>query len=364
MPASTAEKGRKNAFVSAAMIRASVVFPEPGGPQKTREGSGRAERTEERNFPSPRIASWPTNSARVFGRIRSASGAEREAASFSPPRRPGNSGGGLPDEDIFFLFPFRYSIKPAGEYNISHRGSGIGRRFREAGGSMKDSRSTWRSKLNRTFPGRFDRAVRLFLLACVCLFASCATTKVTEAWKDDQFRGTIRKVAVLGVFEKPDTRKIFEDEFADRLKARGVEAVASHKFITDAELPDKDVVIGKIRNLGVDTVFVTRVVDMETEQVTVPGRSYLVPRHYDYYGTYYSHIYYTHIYRPGYTVEEGYAYTETNLYSVSDEKLIWSGRSKTDFSVVPGSRPIPRYELIQGFVKIMIDRLSDDKLIR
>jgi hypothetical protein len=256
------------------------------------------------------------------------------------PTDPGNSGSGAEQRSR--------------KLNIS-----MARRFRENGGSMKNGRNIWRSKVNRTFPGRFDRAVRLFLLACVCLFASCATTKVTEAWKDDQFRGTIRKVAVIGVFEKPDTRKIFEDEFADRLKARGLEAVASHKFITDAEMPDKDVVIGKIRDLGVDTVFVTRIVDMETEQISEPGESYFVPRYYDNYMTYY-----TYIYRPGYTFEEGYAYTETNLYSVSDEKLIWSGRSKTDFSVVPGSRPIPRYELIQGFVKIMIDRLSDDKLIR
>ena len=205
---------------------------------------------------------------------------------------------------------------------------------------------------NRAFPGRFDRPVRLFLLACVCLFASCATTKVTEAWKDDQFRGTIRKVAVLGVFKEPDTRKIFEDEFADRLRARGVEAVASHKFITDAELPDKDVVIGKIRKQGVDTVIVTRLVDIETEQTTVSGRSYIVPKYYGYYGNYY-----TYIYKEGYTVEEGHAFTETNLYSVGDEKLIWSGRSSTELSAT-------RYELIQAFVKTMLDRLADDKLIR
>jgi len=205
---------------------------------------------------------------------------------------------------------------------------------------------------NRAFPGRFDRPVRLFLLACVCLFASCATTKVTEAWKDDQFRGTIRKVAVLGVFKEPDTRKIFEDEFADRLRARGVEAVASHKIIPDAEMPDKDVVIGKIRNFGADTVIVTRLVDMETVQTTVPGRSYIVPNYYGYYG-----MYYTHIYKAGEIVEEGFAYAETNLYSVSDEKLIWSGRSKTELSAT-------RYELIQAFVKTMLDRLSDDKLIR
>ena len=206
--------------------------------------------------------------------------------------------------------------------------------------------------MNRKIPGRFDRPLRCSVLAFVCLLASCATTKVTEAWKDEQFRGTIRKAAVVGVFREPDTRKIFEDEFADRLRARGVEAVASHKFIPDAEMPDKDVVIGKIRNVGADTVVVTRILDTETVQTIVPGRSYLVPQYYGYYGTYY-----THIHEPGYIVQEGVTYAETNLYRIGDEKLIWSGRSRTELSAT-------RYELIQAFVKAMLERLSADGLIR
>jgi len=194
----------------------------------------------------------------------------------------------------------------------------------------------------------------LFLLVCFCLPASCATTKMTDTWKDDTYKGTIRKVVVIGIFKEPDTRKIFEDEFADRLKARGLDATASHKIVSGDEMPDKDVVIGKIRKSGADTVLVTRVVDTETVKTFVPGQAYAVPSYYGYYGGYYS---YSYSYRPGYTETEGYAYTETNLYNVGDEKLIWSGRSKTKFSAT-------RYELIQAFVKTMLDGLSEAKLIR
>jgi hypothetical protein len=192
----------------------------------------------------------------------------------------------------------------------------------------------------------------LFLLVCFCLPASCATTKMTDVWRDDAYRGTIRKVVVIGIFKEPDTRKIFEDEFADRLRARGVDATASHKIVSDAEQPDKDVVIGKIRKLGADAVLVTRVVDTETMKTYVPGQAYAVPTHYSYYGAYYSYSY-----RPGYTETEGYAYMETNLYGLGDEKLIWSGRSKTKFSAT-------RYELIQAYVKTMLDGLSEAKLLR
>jgi len=192
----------------------------------------------------------------------------------------------------------------------------------------------------------------LFLLVCFCLTASCATTKMTDTWRDDAYRGTIRKVVVIGIFKEPDTRKIFEDEFADRLRARGVDATASHKMIPGAELPGKDVVIGKIRKLGADTVFVTRVLDMEMEKNYVPGQAYAVPTYYSNYGSYYSYSY-----RPGYTETTGSAYLETNLYNVGDEKLIWSGRSKTKLTET-------RYELIQAFVKTMLDGLAEAKLIR
>jgi len=192
----------------------------------------------------------------------------------------------------------------------------------------------------------------LFLFVCFCLPPSCATTKMTDTWKDDNYRGTIKKVVVVGIFKEPDTRKIFEDEFADRLRARGVDATASRKIVSDAEMPDKDVVIGKIRKSGADTVLVTRVMDMETVKNYVPGQSYAVPTYYSYYGAYYSYSY-----RPGYTETEGFAYLETNLYNVGDEKLVWSGRSTTKLTET-------RYELIQAFVKTMLDGLAEAKLIR
>jgi len=202
----------------------------------------------------------------------------------------------------------------------------------------------------------FGKRFVLFLFACFCLTASCATTKMTDVRRDENYRGTIRKVVVIGIFKEPDTRKIFEDEFAYILKGRGVDATASHKIVSAAELADKDVVIGKIRKLGADAVLVTRVMDMETVKTYVPGQAYVMPVYYSTYGGYYSYSY-SYSYEPGYTATEGYAYTETNLYGLGDEKLIWSGRAKTEFSAT-------RYELIQVFVKTMIDGLSEAKLFR
>ena len=75
IPATTAEKGTNCARVVAAISRASVVLPEPGGPQKISDGTRSESIARRRNPPSPTTAACPTTSSRLRGRIRSASGA-------------------------------------------------------------------------------------------------------------------------------------------------------------------------------------------------------------------------------------------------------------------------------------------------
>jgi hypothetical protein len=240
----------------------------------------------------------------------------------------------------------RWALLPGNEHSFRAEGTALNH---PAGKSVLQGENIMKPMGKRFVP---------FLFACLCLSASCATTKMGDVWRDDNYRGSIRKVVVIGIFKEPDTRKIFEDEFADRLRARGVDATAGHKIVPDAELPDKDVVIGKIRKLGADAVLLTRVMDMKKETIDVPGQ--ILPGYYNYYSSYYSYNY-----RPGYTVQEGYAQTETNLYNLGDEKLIWSGRAKTEFPERAKTEfSVTRYELIQAFVKIMIDGLSDARLIR
>ena len=73
-PESTAEKVAKLDFVSPAMMRARVVFPEPGGPQKIMEKTWSSSIALRSSPPFSRMWDWPTYSSSVSGRIRSARG--------------------------------------------------------------------------------------------------------------------------------------------------------------------------------------------------------------------------------------------------------------------------------------------------
>jgi len=195
------------------------------------------------------------------------------------------------------------------------------------------------------------------LLCCLMiissfLLTSCATTILTTVWKDESFKGPVGKIAVIGIFKTPAIRNFFEDEFSRQLKTHGIEAVASYTIIPVDDQSDKDIVASKLRNLGMDFVLVTRLVDRKTVQTYIPGQAYMVPGYYRSWGGYYQYAY-----SPGYLVEDTYAYAETNIYDVKNDKLIWSARSETEISGM-------NQELIRSFVKIMIDRLSADAVIR
>ena len=82
MPLVTAEKSMNVALVWFAMMRASVVLPTPGGPQKIMEEIWSCSIRRRSTLPGPSRWVWPTNSESVCGRSRAASGRV-----LSPPNR-------------------------------------------------------------------------------------------------------------------------------------------------------------------------------------------------------------------------------------------------------------------------------------
>jgi hypothetical protein len=180
--------------------------------------------------------------------------------------------------------------------------------------------------------------------------ASCATTKLTAVWEDPGFKGPIRKVAVVGAFKSQAIRNIFEDEFVSRLSGSGLDPVASYTIIPIEKVSDMDYVMSRIRESGADAVLVTRLIDIKTEQTYVRDSIYVIPEYYHEWGHYYNYIY-----SPGYMVETDYAYAETNIYKVSDERMIWSAHSRTQISAT-------NEKLIRSFVKIIVDRLSESNM--
>ena len=70
----TPERGKKSACIWVAMISARVVFPQPGGHRKSKEGNFFCSRKTESGFPSQIRCDCPTKVSSVFGRRREDNG--------------------------------------------------------------------------------------------------------------------------------------------------------------------------------------------------------------------------------------------------------------------------------------------------
>ena len=185
------------------------------------------------------------------------------------------------------------------------------------------------------------------------VFSSCATTTLTAVWRGESYAGPVKKMAVIGVSKKPVIRNLFEDECVRELRARGIDAVASYTVLSFEQLANREVVQTKVRETGADAVLMTRLVDTKSVQTYIPGQVYVMPSYYYGWGGYYGNVFAT----PGYTVQDEYAFLETNVYDVKTEQLIWSARSETWMSDNDQGT-------IKSFIGVIIARLAADKIIQ
>ena len=195
--------------------------------------------------------------------------------------------------------------------------------------------------------------------------SSCATTRLKTVWKDDAFDARLGKVLVMGCAQKEATRRAFEDEFSNQLRAKGVGAVASHTIFSSADqLTDKAAVLRRIQPMGFNAVLITQLVDQKTtEQYYPPEMEYRSGP--GYYGRPYGHGggwhsqyvgHYERVSRPGYTVELLTLILETSVYALEGERLIYSALSETEVTEVTN-------EDIRGFITIIVASLAAKGLL-
>jgi len=185
------------------------------------------------------------------------------------------------------------------------------------------------------------------------MLTSCATSSLTNVWKDTDYRGQISNALIIGISKKPATKRNFEDEFVRQMEAHGVRAVPSYKHFSAEELLQREAVVSKVKEMNIDTVLITRLVDRKTVETYISGSSYYrPPSHYNGWNSYYSRSY-----NQGYVIKDEVVVLETNLYDVETETIIWSAMSET---FKGGDQTV----LIKDFIKLLVNNMSKDKLLK
>lgn len=178
-------------------------------------------------------------------------------------------------------------------------------------------------------------------LVCLLFVAACMGTVLKNVWRDDGYTGKTSHVLILAVMKERAIRQMFEVELSRQLQVQGVSAVPSFTISSSDGVIDKKVILENARKRGIDSVIVTKVLDVKAykERVTDINRTYR------YFGDYrYSTHYRTYL-RPGlwyddywdsYTIVRSYdveyviSHAETGLYLLDGEQMVWSVLTETE----------------------------------
>jgi hypothetical protein len=156
------------------------------------------------------------------------------------------------------------------------------------------------------------------LLTLAITVVGCASTEMTNTWTDPSAKGaSLSKVAVVCMTKDEGLRRMAEDAAAAQLQ--GAQAVPSYRVLGDTDLKDRAAVKAKLMEQGFQGVLMMRMAGV-TEQVN--------PVAYGTFDGYYGWAAGT-VYDPAYLQTETVVHVISSLYSLQDDKLIWSGTSQT-----------------------------------
>jgi len=189
------------------------------------------------------------------------------------------------------------------------------------------------------------------LVWVVLAVVACAGTTLTKSWRNPDYKGqSLKKVLVVGVSDEPDLRRTFEKEFVKELKAAGMDAIPSYTVLPEDGQADQAQLSQAVKEAGSDGALITRLVQVDVQ--TEVGSVFL-PVGVGFYGGY------TVAWAGYYNVPVSHTDTvvlQTDLYSVDESQLLWSGTTQT-VAATSIQKDLP------GFAKLIIRELKKQGLV-
>jgi len=157
----------------------------------------------------------------------------------------------------------------------------------------------------------------LLTLSLIGLMFACGpSTKLEKSWADPSFSlkpSPYKKVLVVAPLKDESSQRIAEDKIVKQIKTGT--GIQSYTYLKPSDT-DPKILNEKLLKDGFDGVIVMHLKDVEKSVSYNPGTSY---------GGWYGYRSYT----PGYYSEDKTFLVETNMYSVKDDKLMWSGTTSS-----------------------------------
>ena len=165
------------------------------------------------------------------------------------------------------------------------------------------------------------------LFALLLVLSSCTSnTKIISSWRDPavSINATgMKKVWVMCLVQNESTRRTAEDFMAQRRP--GVIFPTYERYPSEIMKDHADLVNDGIAKSGYEAIIIMRLVSKDQATSYVPGTS---PSYYGGWHGYYGYAA-TYYYDPGYYRTDEFYNVETNVYSLTNDKLLWTGMTET-----------------------------------
>jgi hypothetical protein len=201
---------------------------------------------------------------------------------------------------------------------------------------------------------RSSLRILVLALAVAAGAVGCSSTKLVSQWENPQHvPARFARLLVIGVTRQPGVRRSFEDEFVSRLKAAGVDAVPSYLSIPEDGQVEEARLQEAVRQVGADGILMTRLVRVERRTEVTPGY-YSAPAGFGMYPWYSAG--WLGYYEPPRVYQYDVYISETSLYDVTHNRLVWSGTVQTR---APGDLD----KAIARYVETVIKALKKEQVL-
>ena len=174
-----------------------------------------------------------------------------------------------------------------------------------------------------------SHCVSAAIVVAVVVSPYCSSTRIVNSWKDPETMVSLdklNKVLVVAFLRDEASRRVAEGRMAGLLKGK---AIPSYSYLgEDIKSLNEGSVRQRLQGDSFDGAVVMRLVDVTKEVNYSPGNISTYPFYFRSFGGYYRRGWSYFSTPDRYHTTRSYS-VETNVYSMKQDKLIWTGLTET-----------------------------------
>ena len=199
------------------------------------------------------------------------------------------------------------------------------------------------------------KLINIFLTMLIIL--SCDSTKIVESWKEPNKQITLdklKKVLVLAMFKDETSNRKAEDQMVKFLKNKGIQ---SYNYLNkNFDKSKVETIQNKIKKDGFDGAITMLLIDVDKETIYQRNGVNRFPNNYRDFSNYYFESAISYYNPDNYITTKTYT-IETNIYSITENKIIWSALTET-------SDPKGVNKMTEDVTQAVYKQMIKDRLIK